>query len=87
MKKLVKFTQTTCNPCNILEMMLKQMEVEVDESILIADDAELKRVEEEFGVMSTPTLVAFNEDGTEYARVVGINPGLINELLEDIGKL
>jgi thioredoxin 1 len=85
--KIVKFSRTVCGPCNVLNMMLNQMLVEVDETRLLDTDEALKEAEEKFGVMSTPTTILFDDNGNELERVTGINPPLISGLFEKAGRL
>lgn len=86
--KLVKFTQTTCQPCTILGTMLKEnFEVEVDESRLLDTPELLEQADKEFGVMSTPTMILFDDEGKEVARTVGINPMAVRNILIAAGKL
>lgn len=85
--KIVKFTQTACQPCKVLEMMLNNMGAEVDESLLLDSPELLKDAEDKYGVMSTPTMILFDDNGEEIARSVGVNPQMISGILAQAGKL
>lgn len=85
--KLVKFTQSVCQPCKILEMMLGSMGAEVDESRLLDSQEALDEANDKFGVMSTPTIILFDDAGTELSRTVGIHPPSIQQILIAGGKL
>lgn len=85
--KIVKFTQTTCQPCKVLEMMMGQMGAAVDESLLLDSEQALAEANEQYGVMSTPTLILFDDAGVELQRTVGIHPPSISAILAAAGKL
>lgn len=85
--KLIKFTQPTCQPCKVLDMMLGQMNAEVDEVRLLATEEELEKAKEEFGIMGTPTLVLFDDEEKEIARVTGVMPPKVAGILTQAGKL
>lgn len=85
--KLIKFTQTTCQPCNILEQMLGMMGAAVDESRLLDTPELLAEAEKEFNVMSTPTLLLLDGEGQEVDRAVGVHPPTVTRVLTAAGKL
>lgn len=85
--KLIKFTQTTCQPCSILERMLGMMGASVDESQLLDTPELLKEAEDKYKVMSTPTLLLLDNDGNEVARSVGVHPPTVNNILVLAKKL
>jgi hypothetical protein len=79
--KLIKFTQTTCQPCKILNQMLGMMGGSVDEERLLDTPELLAEAEKEHNVMSTPTLLLLDDEGNEVARTVGVHPPSINNIL------
>jgi thioredoxin-related protein len=86
MTKLIKFTQEGCRPCTVLDGMLGILEVKPDQTVVIEDFENDENVKK-FDIMSTPTLIAVDEDGTVVGRVSGVNPPQISALLNQIGRL
>lgn len=85
--KLVKFTQTVCRPCGVLEQQLKIFGVEVDESRVLDTPELLDEANKEFGIMSTPTLILFDDEGNELERMSGIHPPSVSAILASAGKI
>ena len=83
-KVLVDFNASWCGPCKMLHPVLEELEKETDKCTIVSvnvDDNE--ELSQEFGVMSIPCLVLF-EDGKEIDRSVGFKS--LEELKEMIGE-
>jgi thioredoxin-related protein len=70
-----------------MNMMLGQMGAEVDETQLLDTQQAKDEADAKFGVMSTPTLILFDDEGNELSRTVGIHPPSISGILAQAGKL
>ena len=77
MKKLIKFGQPTCVPCNMLSNFLKDNEVEYVD-VNVHEDVETAN---KYGITSVPVLV-LEIDGVVEEMVFGYNVPEIEELLE-----
>ena len=83
-KVLVDFNADWCGPCQMLKPVIEQLSEEKKDlkivSVNIDNEEDLTR---EYGVMSIPCLIVF-EDGKEIKRKVGFqNKEAIESLLED----
>ena len=67
-KVLVDFYANWCGPCKMLAPELER--VESDIKVVKVDVDEFEELAREYGVMSIPTLVLF-EDGKEVKRTIG----------------
>ncbi len=69
---LVDFFATWCGPCKMLSPILEQIEQEMSDKILVAkiDIDECMDIAQEYGIMSVPTMILF-QNGAETARAVG----------------
>lgn len=74
MAQVMKFVQDNCTPCKMLDQTLTAMGKTVDEVYLI-DDTNRDEAMKFYGVMSTPVMIAFDEDGNEITRVSGVGFG------------
>ncbi len=82
-KRLLKFYNDGCVPCQILSNYLASNEVEY-EDIHAFENLELST---RYGISSVPTLILVDENGNPLDRVVGFNPGntsLVDELIEQL---
>lgn len=68
--KIIKFTGTHCPSCRKLEALLKTLNLNVDEEILLDNNLELAR---KYQVGTLPTLIKFDND-KEIDRIIGIVP-------------
>lgn len=67
-KVLVDFYANWCGPCKMIAPELER--VESDVKVIKVDVDEFEDIAREYGVMSIPTLVLFNE-GKEIKRTIG----------------
>ncbi|MBR7090874.1 MAG: thioredoxin [Clostridia bacterium] len=69
---LVDFYATWCGPCKMLSPILEQVADEMGDSIQIVkmDIDECMELAQEYGIMSVPTMILF-ENGAEIQRAVG----------------
>ena len=81
-KVLVDFYATWCGPCKMLSPVLEQTAKEVDIDILKVDVDENRQLAKEYGVMSIPCLILF-ENGKEIKRNLGFMP---KEKIKDFVK-
>jgi len=72
-KVLVDFYATWCGPCKMLSPVLEQVAEEVDIDIVKVDVDANSDLAKEYGVMSIPCLILF-EDGKEIKRNLGFIP-------------
>lgn len=84
--KLVKYVQTDCMPCKQVGLFLQHLGVEVDETINL-DSPEEKEKVAGLNIMSTPTIVLFDDNGEELSRASGMNPPAINGLFVQAGRI
>lgn len=66
------FFATWCGPCKMLSPILEQIEQEMSDKIVVAkiDIDECMDIAQEYGIMSVPTMILF-QNGAETARAVG----------------
>lgn len=67
-KVLVDFYANWCGPCKMITPELEK--VESDVKVLKVDVDEFEELAREYGIMSIPTLILFNE-GKEVKRTIG----------------
>ena len=69
---LADFFATWCGPCKMLSPILEQIEQEMGDKVVVAkiDIDECMDIAQEYGIMSVPTMILFQE-GVETARAVG----------------
>ncbi|MCL4494978.1 MAG: thioredoxin [Firmicutes bacterium] len=81
---VVDFWAAWCVPCRMISPILEELARERQEAITIAklNVDENPTIAAEYGVMSIPTLIKF-QDGQETARVVGALPKA--QLLKKLG--
>lgn len=72
-KVVVDFFATWCGPCQMLGPVLEEVAEETDIGIIKIDIDEQESLAREFGVMSVPTLL-FYEQGELISRKVGFMP-------------
>lgn len=81
--KLIKFKQTNCTPCNILDDTLKREGFEVDKTInLTTGTSEEVALADSYNIMSTPVLLLIDDEGNEIDRVRGIELPKVMAILE-----
>ena len=84
--KLVKYVQEDCTPCKKLTTLLGFMQVTVDETVSL-DDQVAKEKAKELNIMSTPTMILFDEDGQVVDRVSGDDVGTVQGFLSRAGRI
>lgn len=72
-KVLVDFYATWCGPCKMLSPVLEEVSKEVNIDIVKVDVDENSNLAREYGVMSIPCLILF-ENGKEVKRNLGFMP-------------
>ena len=82
--KILKFQTKTCTPCKMVDMMLKDMGLEVDEVI---DIEEQEEVREKYDVMKSPTIILVDGEGVVQGKVMGIDEEGIKELFKKAGRM
>lgn len=80
--KIMKFYGNTCMQCNMLDDFMKQEGLVADE-LISTDDTPEKAFE--YDIMGQPTLLVMDGD-TEVARMVGYNPGRMQEVRDLFAK-
>lgn len=78
--KIIKFEQPNCVPCTMVENYLNEKGVTFTKYNVLEDFVET----EKFFIMSTPVTILLDDNGEEVDRVVGYNPGQLDELLSKI---
>lgn len=83
-KILVDFFATWCPPCKMLSPILEEMaSSESDFQICKLDIDQAMSLADEFGVMSVPTMILF-ENGKEVDRIIGFHSK--NDILSFVRK-
>jgi len=72
-KVLVDFYATWCGPCKMLSPVLEELSKEIDIDIVKIDVDENNNLAKEYGIMSIPCLILF-ENGKEIKRNLGFMP-------------
>jgi thioredoxin 1 len=78
--KIIKFEQPSCVPCKMVANFLNDKEIEYTTYNVLEDFAET----EQYFIMSTPVTILLDNDGNEVNRVVGYNPGQLEELVSQL---
>lgn len=80
--KLLKFSATWCGPCKMQAQKLKEHPIVVEvEEIDVDSDNELIS---KFNIMSVPTMILVDDEGSAIHRWTGITePEEINRLIDD----
>jgi thioredoxin 1 len=68
------FTATWCGPCRMIKPQLQNIINEGQIKIELYDIDSNVEITKEFGIKSVPTLIYFNEEGTEVGRLSGFKP-------------
>ena len=82
-KVLVDFNATWCGPCRMLKPMLDEFAESSKVKVLSVDVDKSENLAREFGIMSIPCLILF-ENGTEINRSIGLIG--LSELKEFVGE-
>lgn len=71
---MVDFAAEWCPPCKILGPIIKEVAAAVGDRAVVAhlNVDESRLTSQKYGVLSVPTMIFF-KDGTEQARLVGVN--------------
>lgn len=80
MTKIIKFEREGCMPCRKLDKILQSIGVEVEHKNIDLEDCE-KEIQE-YGIMSTPTLVKISDNGFEKLTGIQHSIGKFKEFLE-----
>ena len=70
-KVLVDFYATWCGPCRMLRPILDEIAKDETKKIVSIDVDESEELARNFGIMSIPCLILF-EDGKEISRSIGL---------------
>jgi thioredoxin 1 len=77
-----KFSRKNCNPCKILSVYLREIDLEeLNATLEEIDIEETPEVIEQYRLGSVPTLI-FARNGMEMSRIVGLAP--VEEITESI---
>ena len=79
MMKLVVVSQNGCNPCTMVKNFLANEDVDFE----VVNLSETPEKQEDFGVMSTPVTILFDED-EEVSRVAGFKPDELEVLVSQL---
>jgi thioredoxin 1 len=77
--QILKFSANWCGPCKALSEWLKDIEHPFDIVEVNVDDN--KDLVEKYAVRSVPTMIKFNDDGSE-ERITGFNTKKIKKFLD-----
>lgn len=77
-KVVVDFWAVWCGPCRMLTPTLERIEAEHDISVFKVNVDENPELARRYGVMSIPTMILFNEDGSS-KTIVGVKPKSVLE--------
>jgi thioredoxin 1 len=78
--KLLKLYQPDCPPCIAVENFLQDQGVEY-QSVNVQEEPEAAM---EFGVMSTPVIILFDDEGKEVQRSRGFNGAELEEMVSKL---
>lgn len=72
---LLEFSAVWCNPCKMLEPIMKELASEWGDSVLVAklDVDQNPQIPGSYNVLSIPTTILF-KDGEALERIVGFKP-------------
>jgi thioredoxin 1 len=80
--KILKFSKPSCNPCKILSVYLREIDLDaLNATLEEIDTEETPEVIEHYKIGSVPTLL-FTRNGMEMSRIVGLAP--VEEITESI---
>lgn len=81
---LVDFWAPLCGPCQTVAPLIEKIVVENRERLKVVkvNTDENPELPAKYNIMSIPTLILF-KDGKEVNRVVGFNPGKIEEMVKE----
>lgn len=99
--KLIKFEQTNCTPCKMLENFLGELGVKADETINISqgtivgstgelissDEDAVMELAGDHEIMKTPTLILLAEDGSVIDRYSGVGQTSVKRILSQRGLI
>lgn len=86
--KVVKFVQMNCTPCKMADLFLsQQLKVEVDETVVLNESKENNERAKALGIMSTPTIIAFDDAGNEVERVSGVGQNKLTNFFKAVGRI
>jgi thioredoxin 1 len=79
---LVDFSAVWCPPCKVLKPIIEELDTAYGDklSVLLVDTDESPELASEFGVMSNPTVILFN-NGEPVEKLVGLRPRAVYESL------
>ena len=83
-KVLVDFNATWCGPCRMMGPIIEELSDKIDKVKFVSIDIDKEEdLSEDYGIMSIPTIVLF-ENGEEVNRNVGFLPE--EEIIKFIGE-
>jgi len=79
---LVDFWASWCGPCNAVAPLVEKLAKDHEGRLKVVkvNTDENPDLLTQYGIMSIPTLILF-KNGKEIERVIGFNPGKINEMV------
>jgi len=79
---LVDFWAPWCGPCNAVAPLVEKLAKDHEGRLKVVkvNTDENPDLPNQYGIMSIPTLILF-KNGKEIERVIGFNPGKINEMV------
>lgn len=76
--RIVKFEQPGCNPCILVSNFLDDAGIEY-EAIDVTENPEIAS---QHGIMATPIVMVFDDDGNKIKEITGYNVTKLKELVE-----
>jgi glutaredoxin len=83
MKKLIKFSRSTCVPCKILSLHLNSNDVQVEE----VDVDENPLMAQQYGISGGLPVLVLVDGETEVNRTFGFNPSNTSEVDDLVAQL
>jgi thioredoxin-related protein len=71
----------------MLDAFLQHLGTSVDETIVLKEEKDFKEAREKKGIMKTPTMILYDDNGNEVDRVSGFSQNQIIEFLKKAEKL
>lgn len=78
--KIIKFEQPGCSPCISVSNFLDDAGIEYE----AIDVTEKPEIASQFGIMATPVVMVFDDNGNKIKEIIGYNVNKLKELVEMI---